>query len=257
MGINIQAKTDVSYLFSSLGSGAAGVAGSNLLADYASIKNGSYGKLMKAYYSENASDSVKSVAKKSVASASGTALSKEENKKYAQVQTTTDALKESADALLDKDLFAQKDITVKKEDGTETTAKGYDTEAIYKAVNSFVTNYNSAVKAAAETEDSTVSRRVETMENATLSNFRMLNGVGISISEDGTLSLNKDTLAKADVSKLKSLFNGSGSYGYQVSAQASLINYAADNVINRGSAYTGNGAYSTSFSNGNLFSTYF
>ena len=38
MSINIQAKTNVSYLFSSLGNGASGVAGSNFLADYASIK---------------------------------------------------------------------------------------------------------------------------------------------------------------------------------------------------------------------------
>ena len=44
MSINIQAKTNVSYLFSSLGNGASGVAGSNFLADYASIKNGEYTK---------------------------------------------------------------------------------------------------------------------------------------------------------------------------------------------------------------------
>ena len=48
MSINIQAKPDMSFLLSSLGSGAAGVAVSNFLSDYASIKNGSYGKLMKA-----------------------------------------------------------------------------------------------------------------------------------------------------------------------------------------------------------------
>ncbi|MGN0167219.1 MAG: flagellar filament capping protein FliD [Acetatifactor sp.] len=257
MSINVHAKTDVSYLFSSLGSGAAGVAGSNLLADYASIKNGSYAKLMKAYYSENTSDSVKSVAKSSNISASGTYLSKEESRKYAQVQTTSDALKESADALLEKSLFTQKDITVKNEDGTETTEKGYDTDAIYKAVNSFVTNYNATVKAAAETDDSSVSRRTANMENATVSNTKALARVGITVGEDGTLSLDKDTFEKADMSKVKSLFNGNGSYGYQVSAQASLINYAADNVINKGSTYTGNGSYSANFSNGNLFSTYF
>ena len=58
MGININAKSDYSFMFSSLGSGAAGVGSSNFLMDYASIKNGSYGKLMKAYYrSEQASGS--------------------------------------------------------------------------------------------------------------------------------------------------------------------------------------------------------
>lgn len=256
MSINIQAKTDVTYLFSSLGSGASGVAGSNFLADYASIKNGSYAKLMKAYYSENASDTVKSVAKNSNSTAK-TALSKEESKAYAKVQTTSDALKESADALLDKSLFAQKDITTKDSDGTETTVKGYDTDAIYSAVNSFVKDYNSVVAAAKDTDDSTLTRRVTNMGNATASNTKALSAVGITVNEDGTLSLDKDTFEKADMSKVKSLFNGSGTYGYQVSAQASLINYAADNVINRGSTYTTSGSYNLNFSSGNLFSTYF
>ena len=51
--MNIHEKQDVSFLFGSLGSGAASVAGSNFLSDYAAIKNGSYGKLMKAYYADS------------------------------------------------------------------------------------------------------------------------------------------------------------------------------------------------------------
>lgn len=50
MSINIQAKTNYSFLFSGLSSTASNAASSNWLADYASIKNGSYAKLMKAYY---------------------------------------------------------------------------------------------------------------------------------------------------------------------------------------------------------------
>lgn len=50
MGISIQAKTDYSYLFSGLSTSSTGSAGNlNFLSDYAAIKNGSYGKLMKAY----------------------------------------------------------------------------------------------------------------------------------------------------------------------------------------------------------------
>ena len=44
--------TDYSSLFSSLGASS-----SNWLADYATIKNGSYAKLMKAYYAEAKSSS--------------------------------------------------------------------------------------------------------------------------------------------------------------------------------------------------------
>ena len=50
IGINVRnLKPDYSYLFQSMTGGNS--ASLNFLSDYASIKNGSYGKLMKAYYS--------------------------------------------------------------------------------------------------------------------------------------------------------------------------------------------------------------
>lgn len=258
MSINIQLKQDVSFLFSSLGSGASNVAGSNFLSDYASIKNGSYYKLMKAYYSESSSDSVKSIANKSTSNS--TKLTQKESKEYAQVQTSSDALKESADALLatgSKSLFNQVDITTKNEDGTETTEKGYDVESIYKAVNNFVKNYNSVIKAVGETDSNSVLRRASNMMNETASNMKALLSMGITINSDYTLSLDKDAFMQADMSKVKSLFNGSGSYAYSVSAQASMINFAADRELSKGTAYTFDGSYGSGFSNGNLFSSYF
>lgn len=256
MSINIRERQDFSFLFSSLGSGAAGVAGSNFLSDYASIKNGSYGKLMKAYYGGSTSESVKSLAKTTTSKT----LTKEESKEYAQVQTASDALKESADALLatgKKSLFNQIDITTKDEDGNETTEKGYDVDSIYSAVNSFVKNYNSVINAAGKTDSDSVIRRATNMVNSTIANLKSLLSMGITVNEDSTLSLDKDAFMKADMSKVKTLFNGNGSYAYSVSAQASLINYAAERELSKGSSYTLNGSYSSSFSNGNLFSSYF
>lgn len=257
MSVNIQVKQDFSYLFSSLGSGAAGVSGSNFLSDYASIKNGSYAKLMKAYYGGNTNDSVNAIAKKQ---SSSSKLTEAESKEYAQVQTASDALKDSADALLatgSKSLFKQIDITTKDEDGNETTEKGYDVESIYNAVNNFVKNYNSVINAAGETDSSTVLRRTANMLNSTTAHLKSLLAIGISVNADSTLSIDKDAFMKADMNKVKSLFNGNGSYAYNVSAQASLINYAADRELSRGTSYTFNGSYSANFSNGNLFSSYF
>lgn len=259
--INIPEKQDMSFLFSSLGSSASGVAGSNFLSDYASIKNGSYGKLMKAYYggSTNSSttESVKSTAKKT---SSTQKLTKQESKQYAKVQTATDALKESADKLLatgSKSLFNLVDITTKKEDGTETTEKGYDVEKIYNAVNNFVKNYNSVINAVGETDSSTVMRRATNMVNGTIGNLKALLSMGISVNADSTLSLDKEEFMKSDMSKVKTLFNGNGSFAYSVSAQASLINYAADRELSRGSSYNYTGSYNSSYSNGNLFNSYF
>lgn len=260
MSINIQAKPDMSFLFSSLGSGAAGVAGSNFLSDYASIKNGSYGKLMKAYFGGSANSSVKSVVKNSSTDRTGragtTALSKEDTKAYNKVQTSTDALKKSADALLatgSNSVFAKKDITTKDENGAETTVKDYDRDAIYGAVNSFVKNYNSLVTAADEVDDNAVGRRTATMLNETTSNLKSLLAVGISVNGDGTLDLDKDDFMKAEMTTVKSLFNGNGSYAYKVSSQASMINYAAENAVSKGYSYTAAGTYGAGFGSGSLY----
>lgn len=254
MAINIQAKSDVSFLFSSLGSGAASVAGSSFLSDYMSIKNGSYAKLMKAYYGGRANDAVKDAVK---GSSLKTAAGQAEAKAYAKVQTNADALKESADALLDKSLYEQKDITVRDENGTETVSRGYDTEAIYKAVNSFVNDYNNVIKAAGETDNDTIARRAGYMTSQSVSSLKSLLAAGISMNEDGTLELEKASFMKADMGKVRKLFQGNGSYGYQISAQASMIYYAADRAANRSNTYNVAGSYTRSSYNGNLFNSYF
>ena len=243
MSINIQAKTNYSFLFSGLSSSASNALSGNWLADYASIKNGSYGKLMKAYYAKDKKDTATDTAKKALA----------------KVETTTDALKESADALLatgKKNLFTQKDITTKDENGVESTTKGYDTDAIYSAVNSFVTNYNSVMAAVDDVSDTTVNNRTESLGNTTIANSKQLAKIGITMKNDGTLSLDKDTFMKADMSTVKSLFQGNGSYGYRVSAQSSMINFAADHASTRSSLYTGSAGYTGLYNAGNLFNSY-
>lgn len=255
MSINIHAKTNYSFLFSGLSSSASNAVSGNWLADYASIKNGSYGKLMKAYYAKDSGDS------KTAAShiTNRTTSTEAQKTALAKVETTTDALKESADALLatgKKDLFAQKNIITKDENGVETSAKGYDIDAIYSAVNSFVTNYNSVMSAVDDVNDTTVNNRTESLGNTTIANSKQLAKIGITMKNDGTLSLDKDAFMKADMSAVKNLFQGNGSYGYRVSAQSSMINFAADHASARSSLYTGSAGYTGLYNAGNLFSSY-
>ena len=250
MSINIHQKNDVSYLFSSLGSGAAGVAGSNWLSDYTSIKNGSYGRLMKAYFRANTSDKTKDTQ-----TTAKTNVNSTEAQKYTSVQKAADSLKSSAEALMDKKLFAEKDIKSKDENGVETVTKGYDTDAIYTAVNNFVKDYNSVVKATGDLTDKTLGHRMTYLNQLTMNKSKALSEMGVSIQTDGTLKLDKDTFMKADMSKVKSLFSNDGAYGYRISAQSSLIKNAAGSAANR-SGYTSSGSYNN-FSNGNLFNSYF
>lgn len=234
----ISAKQNYSYLFQGLGS-STGSTNLNFLSDYMSIKNGSYGKLLKAYYSPGHSKEVAALANDKV-----TKDTSEDTKKLAEVQSTTDKLKDSADALL-----ATGSQGVFKEDKM--------TDEDYKAVESFVKDYNSVVSAAGKTDSSSINQRTTNMVYASATNSKLLAKVGITITEDNTLSIDKDSFMKADVSTAKSLFQGNGSYGYRVSAQASMINFAADSEAGKAGTYTANGRYGNNYNTGNLLNLYF
>lgn len=236
MGINIMAKTDYSALFSSLGS----VSGrsnsmSTFLSDYASIKNGSYYKLMKAYYNDTDKSGIASsaVAKTGKDSSAATA------KQLTQVQKSTDSLKESADALISTDF------------------EKADKEDIYKKLSAFVDNYNSVISSTKDSQNASVLSRTLSLTGSTKANSNSLSDIGITIGTDNKLTLDKAAFEKANMSSVSSLFSGNASYAYRVSAQASLIHFSAANAAAKASAYNFNGSYTNSFSSGNLFSTYF
>ena len=94
------------------------------------------------------------------------------------------------------------------------------------------------------------------MVNATKANENMLSKVGITINEDNSLSLDKDTFNKANETTVKTLFNSTGSYAYNVSASASFINFTADNEALKANTYDFTGNYGANFTSGSIFNTY-
>ncbi len=239
MGINIQMRNDYSYLFSGLNTSKTGSAGNlNFLSDYAAIKNGSYGKLMKAYYAESgASDSVKKLAK------SSNSVSKDDTETLTKVKSATDELKESADKLLTK--------------GSKSVWAQEDMEKVYSAVDDFVKDYNSVLDTMDKTNSTSILSRAKNMVNNTAVNKKLLSSVGISINEDNSLSVDKKAFLEADKATVKDLFNGNGSFAYRVSASASLMNYAAEKEADKAATYTGTGAYGNTFSSGSVFDSLF
>lgn len=242
MSIHITAKTDYSYLFNSLGTSSRGsysAANLNFLSDYASIKNGSYGKLMRAYYGQNTNKEVSSITEKKTNSTSFDTA-----KTLAKVQETTDSLKESADALLEtgkKSVFHEDKVT----------------DAAYEAVSQFVKDYNAALSSMDDVNSTSILNRTLSMTSATAANKNLLEKAGITIGKDNSLTLDKDTFMKADLNTVKSLFQGTGSYAYRISAQASLINFAADNEALKANTYNFNGTYNNNYSSGSIFNSFF
>ncbi len=111
-------------------------------SDYATIRNGSYTKLMKAYYKKAASDDSSS---SSVSPSISTA--KDSSKTLANIECAADDLKKASEALRtngDKSLFTKKQTTDRDKDGK--VSYEYDTDKIYKAVSDFVDSYNKMLK---------------------------------------------------------------------------------------------------------------
>ncbi len=253
--MNINVRSDVSYLFSNLSSSGSSSSLGNLnyLSDYASIKNGSYGKLLKAYYNKVGSDS--SSTSTSNSSKLSTSLAADSVKTLTAIESSAGKLKESADALINKgtdSLFKEKNVTTKNDDGTTNTTKQYDTEAIYKAVSTFVTNYNSLIDSVSKSDSSSVSKVASNMTNITSLYSKTLEKVGITVGSDKKLTLDKEAFESADISTLKSVFNNSPSFAYSISTQASYIDYAASREALKANTYNDTGSYSSNYSVGNL-----
>ncbi len=258
--INVSARQDYSYLFQGLSTGngnGSGMGNLNFLSDYAAIKNGSYGKLMKAYYAETGS-SVKASNttsdKKSISTASDDA------KTLANIEKAAEGMKESADELLaigNDSVFRKVNVTTKDEQGFSNTTKEYDVDKIYKSVSAFVEDYNSLLDVAGDSNTQSVLNKTLSLVNMTEANEALLDKVGITIGEDNTLSIDEKAFKASDMTTVKSLFNGSASYAYRVSAQASLIDYSASRESSKANTYTVGGTYSNAYSTGNLIDALF
>lgn len=227
---------------------------SSLTADYNSIRNGSYKKLLKAYYGQ---DSASKSRVDDVVNKKTNAQDKE--LKEAKAEATD--LQESAAALTatgSKSLFTKKEITTKDENGKETKTMDYDRDAIEKAVTSFVNDYNDAVTAGSKVSSPNILRKTLQLTQMTNANKRLLSDVGIDVSSNNKLSVDKDTLKKADINKLKSLFEGRNSYAGSVSDKASQISQAAVTESSKSnSLYTNSGSYYSRQNNSSLFDSFF
>lgn len=237
-------------------SASSGLFGINV-SDYNLIRSGSYFKLMKAYYGN--SDITGRISNNTTTQTNNftrtTSTAKDDTKKLAQIEGAAESLKTAADDLLTKGNKSVFNKVDQKDDKGNTT-KVYDTDAIYKKVSSFVDSYNTMLKRADESNTSGVVRSVTSMIRATASNEKALEKIGITVGEDYQLSIDEETFKKADMNTVKSMFNTTGSYGFQVSSQASMVNFYAENEAAKANTYSSSGLYTYNYSTGQIYNSY-
>ena len=254
-GISMYDSSSVSTLFSSLGSSkstGSGLFGINL-SEYASIRSGSYGKLMRSYFSM---DSTKGTSKSDDSTkntiedlATTTSTSKDSTKTLAAIESDAKELTDSAKALYTR---SNNKVFTKDSGGS------YDTDKIYKAVKRCADDYNSMLDTAGKSSTNRISRSVSSMKNETSYNEKPLKEIGITVDEKtGKLSVDETTFKSADTEKIKNLFNGTGSYAYSVATKAAMTESYAKSEAAKSNTYTKNGTYNYNYNSGNIFTDMF
>ena len=209
---------DYSNLF---GTSSTSDSGSTLLADYAMLKNGSMKKLYKAYYSQVDSEEEES---KSTA--------------YSTVKSNASKLDKSLDKLQSSSLY-----------------DGNSTDALYKAVSDYVSNYNATLTSAASENASATNNMALKLVSTTSTYTKQLESIGISIDDDGKLSIDEDTFKEAvgtstGLSTAKDLFGSSYGYSNTINNKNSIIESIASNRVkstgNSGTLYGSTGTSSSS-----------
>lgn len=225
IGINVGKNQDYSYLFQSLSSGSGGMGNLNFLSDYASIKNGSYAKLMKTYYGTAQSSSAAASKKSSSGNILDKILDEKKNPKVSKEA-------QEANANLTTGLSSLKSsVAALQKDGTYTdTANGKSAEdKVVSAMKAFVSDYNNVVSAAKNSTLANKTAYVANMMNSTAANADKLAEIGVSINGNGTLELNEAKLKEAGVSKVQDLFSSDNimSYGSMIASRLRFAGAAA------------------------------
>lgn len=247
MGINLNGLSSgladtYSTLLSGAGSGSSdGFDGSTLLTDYAAIKNGSYGKMMKSYYAKLKTQESEEEDKSST--------SKSKKVKDASSASAASSLHKSASRL----------GSLNYDDRSEENV-----QEITDAVSSFIKDYNSLMKSGAKSENSTVKKQTDALYDSYYSNYKLFAKIGITMNSDRTLSLDEESFKKCftddsgRVGTIKTLFGGIGSFADKAVDRASRIYRAAGDgeaVTSSKAKYAGSTGGSSSSSKTNSSSS--
>lgn len=206
--------------------------GSLSFTDLASIKNGSYSKLVKSYYSKQSGEKVSSKDKtdKTDKTKTSTKLDTKDTTGLSKMKKEADSLSKASDTLNSANLWQQ-------------TGGKYDTAKISDAVKSFAKEYNNTIDQAKKVTSSEVTKQIDSMDSMTKTMTKALSKIGVTVGTDGKLSVDEDKLKASNVKDIKALFDGSSSYAGQI---GKFAEDAAKAAVNGASIYGSDGKVSSS-----------
>lgn len=213
--LNQYSQKDYSTLLNSLPktseSSGGGLVG--LATEFNSIRSGSYGKLLRAYYKKMEQEGATEAIQKETA-----------NRQL--VGGNASSLKSAAKTLSKMDF-----------------SKASDEESL-KAIKDFVSAYNSVIDTADDVNSKGILRNAVWMTNIMGKSAGLLGELGISIGENNQLTLDETKWADASKTTKASLFNGRQGLAEKMIYKASqMTNASSEQASFTASAYKGNGDY--------------
>jgi hypothetical protein len=218
---------------------------SGMVSDYNSIKNGSYGKLMKSYYkgqagSTNAAgksdkSNRNNTLDKIMADRKNPTLSKEATAANAKLNSSLKTLTTALSALQSKDTYKNK--AANKNTAADKNENNANNSLAKRSLKDFVSSYNDAVKSSKKSTMNNISKNVANMMKAAKENEDKFKELGVNINRDGTLTVNEDKLNSADDERIAELFDGDKAMSFGSKA-ASSLNRAASYTVNEDNAAT-------------------
>lgn len=153
----------------------------------------------------------------SVGKSSGILVDSKRKGVYEKLEEAADKLFQSAGILTakgEKSAFAE-------------AKKSGDAEKIYEGIDSFVENYNSMLKLLQSSSSPLNDYYRKMLEEAAEENSEALSGLGITVSKEGTVSIDKEKLKKEGIDSLEKVFGESGTFVTKVEFLASRISLNA------------------------------
>lgn len=253
--------------WSSLFGGSESSGLTSLLGEYNSIRSGAYYKAARQYFNNLNTDTsakVQTTARerqKAYDDPTKWPVSKEKSEGKVEdksrdaasvLLSDTRALSSSVDKLAsDTDSVFEKKSSVSKDGLTEN----YDSQKIYNALSAFASNYNKVLDDAENSTVTGVSTAVSSMKGYTSAAKTALSQFGVTVSDKGRLSVDKDKVLSSDLSKAESLFRKDYSYGDSIARLAKRAYTSAQSAYSNASgSYDAAGSYSA-FSNSNWLNT--
>lgn len=205
----------------------------SLFSERASIKNGTYKRLLKSYFGTVGGDSDgttsarknrgSDIIDKLLKEKMYPTVSKETKEANSNLTSGLNSLQSSVSAL-------QKSSTYEDTENGSTAA-----DKVVSAVKSYVTNYNDVVTASKSSTLTNKTAYVANMMSATSKYANELSEIGVSLKQDGTLQLDETKLKSADISKVQKLFSSDNiqSYGSTIASRVKFAGGGSGSTTNK------------------------